>query len=160
MRPLEEHCLQQYQPVDGQFAGFIWVVGMQLMISPVGTDEGQAVVSLYRWLSRDTSVARYGRVTIHAGSRRPGEMGAAVDVINAVFADAGAIAGVGSLLIAYRAWRDTRTQAPAFTVEMDGVTVLVHRGSEEEVEQILSLMRPDRGGIDQVRIAEEDLGER
>jgi Effector Associated Constant Component 1 len=115
-------------------------VAMRLMISSVEPDDGQALASLYRWLSQDAVVARYGGVTAHEVSREPGEMGAALDVINAVFADAGATAGVGSLLIAYRAWRDTRTKAPTFTVTMNDVTVTLDRGTEEEFKKIIDLI--------------------
>jgi hypothetical protein len=64
-------------------------------------------------------------------------------VINAVFADAGAAAGIGSLLVAYRAWRDTRTRPPAFVIERDGVTVVVNEGSEYEIQRVLNVMLPD-----------------
>ena len=64
-------------------------------------------------------------------------------MISAVFSDAGAVAGVGSLLMAYRAWRDTRTQAPAFMIEKDGVTVVMHQGSEQEIRYVLGVMFPD-----------------
>jgi hypothetical protein len=87
-------------------------------------------------------------------------MGAAFDVINASFADAGAAAGIGSLLVAYRAWRDTRTQAPAFTIEKDGVTIVVNHGSEQEIRQILSVMLPDAGTAGYKETIEEDSGER
>jgi hypothetical protein len=115
---------------------------MRLVISTAGDADGQAVASLYRWLSRDASVARYGQVTTQVVSR-PDRMGAAFDVINAVFADAGAAAGIGSLLVAYRAWRDTRTQAPALVITKDGVTVVISQVSEEEIQQTLRVMLPD-----------------
>lgn len=92
---------------------------MHLVISPAVAGDDQALVSLYRWLSRDAAMARYGQVTVQATRQQPGGMGAAFDVINAVFADAGALAGIGSLLVAYCAWRETRTQAPAFTIEKE-----------------------------------------
>jgi hypothetical protein len=118
---------------------------MQLVISLVEAGDGQALASLYHWLACDASVARYGRVTVQALSHQPGDMGVASDVINAVFADAGAAAGIGSLLVAYRTWRDTRTQAPAFKIEKDGVAVVIRQGSEQEIRQILSVMLPDAG---------------
>jgi Effector Associated Constant Component 1 len=121
---------------------------MKLVISPMEADDGQALVSLYRWLSRDSTVASQGRLTVQTVSQKPGDMGGAIDVINAVFADAGAVAGIGSMLVAYRAWRSTRTQAPAFKIEKEGITVVVEQGSEQEVRRILDAMLPsvhDRG---------------
>ena len=133
---------------------------MRLVISPVEADGGRALVSLYRWLSHDAVVASYGQVTVQAVKQQPGDMGAVLDVISAVFSDAGAAAGVGSLLVAYRAWRDTRTQAPAFMIEKDGVTIVVDHGSEQEIRHVLSVMFPDSGPAGQPGTAEEDPGER
>lgn len=133
---------------------------MKLVISPVEADDSYALLSLYRWLSQDAAVASYGQVTVQTVRQQPGEMGGAFDVINAVFGDAGAIAGIGSLLVAYRAWRDTRTQAPAFTIEKDGVTVVIDRGSEEEIQQILKVMLPAGGTtVGQAGTLQEDAGE-
>ena len=87
-------------------------------------------------------------------------MGGVFDVITAVFSDAGAVAGVGSLLMAYRAWRDTRTRAPAFMIEKDGVTVVMDHGSEQEIRYVLGVMFPDSGTAGQPGTAEEDPGER
>lgn len=132
---------------------------MRLVISAAGDDDGQALVSLYRWLSRDTSVARYGQVTTQAVSE-PDRMGVAFDVINAVFADAGAAAGIGSLVVAYRAWRDTRTQAPAMVITKDGVTIVINQGSAVEIQQILSVMLPDIDNADPADTTRAHPGER
>jgi Effector Associated Constant Component 1 len=134
-------------------------VRMRLVISTAEDGDSQAVVSLYRWLSRDATVARYGQVTAQAVSQ-PGRMSAAFDVINAVFADAGAAAGIGSLLVAYRAWRDTRTQAPALVITKDGVTVMINQGSAEEIQQILGVMLPDIETADPANTTRVDPGER
>jgi hypothetical protein len=133
---------------------------MRLVISPVEADSGQALVSLYRWLARDAAVARYGQLTVQAKSLRPGDMGGVFDVINAVFSDAGAMAGIGSMLVAYRAWRDTRTQAPTFMIEKDDVTVVLDQGSEQEIRQILRAMFPDSLSTSQPGTDEEGPGER
>jgi hypothetical protein len=121
----------------------VWLaVSMRLVISPVEDGDDQAVASLYRWLSRDAAVAACGQVRVESIGPQPGEMGSVLDVITAVFSDAGAAAGVGSLLVAYRAWRDTRTRAPSLTIEKDGVTLVVNEGSEEEVRRTLGLFFP------------------
>lgn len=134
-------------------------MSVQLVISPVDPGDGQAVVSLYRWLSLDAAVARHAQVTVQSVGRQRSEMGGAFDVINAVLADAGAVAGIGSLLVAYRAWRDTRNKAPAFTIEKDGVTVVIDRGSEHEIQQILAMMLPETGIAGHARASEEEPGD-
>lgn len=119
---------------------------MHLMISTVGG--GGAMVSLHRWLSRDTRVAKRGQVSLEAADGAPGGMGPAFDVINAVFADAGAAAGIGSLLVAYRAWRETRAQPPSLRIERDGVSVVVNECSEREIQQDISVLLPHARGDD------------
>jgi Effector Associated Constant Component 1 len=133
-------------------------VTVELVISPVDPGDGQTVMSLYRWLSRDTRVAHHARVTIQHAGRQRGEMGGAFDVINAVFADGGAAAGIGSLLVAYRVWRDTRTRPPAFTVEKDGLTVVIDQGSEQEIQQVLTMMLPETRAAGPAVAAEEEPG--
>ncbi len=132
---------------------------MRLVITAVGDSDGQGVASLYRWLSRDASVARYGQVTVQEASQQPGGMGAAFDVINAIFADAGAASGIGSLLVAYRAWRDTRTQAPSLVITKGDVTITISQGSEEEIQQILTVMLPEADRADTVDTTGTDTGE-
>jgi hypothetical protein len=134
-------------------------VSMRLVISTAEDADGQALASLYRWLSRDATVARYGQVAKGAVSQ-PGRMGAAFDVINAVFADAGAAAGIGSLLVACRAWRDTRTKAPNLVIAKDGVTVVISQGSEEEIQRAISVMLPDIEASGPADTTRADPGER
>jgi Effector Associated Constant Component 1 len=115
---------------------------VELRITPLEPVNDQELVSLYRWLSRDAALGRHGRVSLETVTRRPGEMGGAFDVINAVFADASALAGIGGLLLSYRTWRDTRSQAPRVRIEKDGVTIEVENGSEEEVRRIVRTLLP------------------
>lgn len=122
-----------------------WSVRMQLVISPIEDSDGEALASLYQWLSGDAEVSRHGRLSAEAVRHQPGDMGVAIDVINAVFADTSAAAAIGSLLVAYRAWRDTRTHAPAIKIEKDGVTVLVDRRSDNEIRQILESLLQGAG---------------
>jgi len=132
---------------------------MRLVISPVEADGDQALASLYRWLSRDAAVAACGQLSFQSVSQQPGEMGSVLDVITAVFSDAGAAAGVGSLLVAYRSWRDTRTRSPALTIEKDGVTLMVNEGSEQEIRQVLSVMFPVSGAKGPTGTSGEHRGE-
>jgi len=115
---------------------------MHLMINLNGAGDGKTMASLHRWLSHDARLRQYATLTVQPASPVPGEMGAALDVINAVFADAGAAAGVGSLLVAYRAWRETRTRPPALVIEREGVTITVNDGSEREIRQVIAFLLP------------------
>lgn len=132
---------------------------MRLVISPVEADGGRAASSLYRWLSRDQAVGAYGQLNLQSAGQRPGEMGGVLDVITAVFSDGSAVAAIGSLLVAYRAWRDTRTRPPALEVEKDGVTLVVREGSEQEISKVLSVLFPDSAASGQVSPPEEGPGE-
>ena len=149
----------RFKPICSVCQTQMVVMSLQLVIRPVGDDAGQAIASLYKWLSRDASVARYGQVTVGVADQQPGDMGAAVDVINAVFADAGGAAGIGSLLVAFRAWRDTRTQAPIFTIHKEGVTIELAEGSEEECRRVLSVLLPDGANAHPAGITEGDSGD-
>ena len=134
---------------------------MLVTIRVANADEVEALKSLYRWLSRDPELDRHCRVSLAESSQAPAEMSAVADMINAVFADAGAAAGIGSLLVAFRSWRETRTQAPAFTIEKDGVTVVVNHGSAQEVYPLLDALRHDNDGtpVDASAVDEEHLRE-
>lgn len=132
---------------------------MQFVISPVEADGDQASASLYRWLSRDPGVGACGQLSLQSVSQQQGEMGSVLDVITAVFSDAGAAAGVGSLLVAYHAWRDTRTRPPALAIEKDGVTIVVREGSEQEIRKVLTVLFPDSAVKGLARTSGEDPGE-
>jgi hypothetical protein len=69
-------------------------------------------------------------------------MGGTVAVNNEMLADASAIAGVGSLLIAYKTWRGTRSRPPAVTIRYGDVTVTVAEGSEQEIQPLLDALLP------------------
>lgn len=133
---------------------------MELRITPVESGNDQELVSLYRWLLRDAAVGRQGRISLDTVTRRPGEMGGAFDVINAVFADASALAGIGGLLIAYRTWRDTRSQAPRVRIERDGVSIVVENGSEDEIQRIVRTLLPDAPPEPDTEAIEERTEER
>ncbi|XVQ10280.1 effector-associated constant component EACC1 [Spirillospora sp. CA-255316] len=100
---------------------------MDLQIGTSGGDE-RDLASLHRWLSQDAAFARHARVSRDSVAPTPGGMGGAFDVINAVLADAGAVAGLGSLLIAFKTWRATRSRPPAMTIRYGDVTVTVAEG--------------------------------
>jgi hypothetical protein len=116
---------------------------MDLHIS-VLTDDDRELVSLYRWLAQDASVQRNARISRGTFPPPPGStqspMGDAFDFINAVLSNANAVAGIGSMLIAYKAWRGTRSKPPAITIRHGDITVTVAEGSEQEIQPLLNAL--------------------
>lgn len=107
----------------------------KLVIRAHNDRDHETLDSLFRWLILDATLSRYCKVTSETVARRPGEMGGAIDLISAVFAGVGAMAGVGSLLVAYRSWRDSRPDVPMLSIEGNGVTVYLEGSSDQEVQQ-------------------------
>src|SRR6266571_3263015 len=99
---------------------------MRVLITPVESEDGQEIRSLYRWLSNDAAVAKRMKLHIEPVNDQLGSMGGASDAITAMFADGSAVAAIGSLFVSYRTWRDTRRMPPALKIEKDGVTVLLN----------------------------------
>jgi hypothetical protein len=81
-------------------------------------DDGRSLASLYSWLLRSLDVAEHSTVRAEAG--QDGESMSVLASIGVVVSSATAIANV---LIAYKAWRDARTKAPAMTVTLNQITV-------------------------------------
>jgi hypothetical protein len=114
---------------------------MNLLISIDGDDQG-SLGSLQRWLAADPELRRSCTFELVPSHPRPGEMGPVFDVINAVISDG---TGLGSLLIAYMAWRDSRPHAPAVRIERDGVVVNLAEGSPEVVDEVLAALGESHG---------------
>ncbi|MEU8802440.1 hypothetical protein [Spirillospora sp. NPDC048819] len=117
---------------------------MDLRISTVDAD-GQELKSLYRWLSRDGMLMRHAQVSFEQADR-PGEMGGVFDLINVLLADASAVAGMGSLAVALKTWRGTRSRPAAITIEHNGVIITLTEGSEEEIRSLLDRLSPPAEG--------------
>jgi membrane-associated two-gene conflict system component 1 (EACC1) len=90
-------------------------------------DDGPGLVSLHSWLLRSPELTRHSTVRMMAG-RGGGSMGA-VETIGVVVSSATAI---GSLLVAYRAWRDARVKPPAMTITINQFIVPMDDPSAEE----------------------------
>jgi hypothetical protein len=117
---------------------------MDLRIGTVEADD-EELKSLYRWLSRDMMLSQHAKVSFQQGDHRPGEMGGVFDLINVLLADAGVVAGIGSLAVAVKTWRGTRSRPPAIKIERNGVTITVAEGSEEEIRSLLDRLLPPAG---------------
>ncbi|MFI0351786.1 hypothetical protein [Actinomadura sp. 9N407] len=112
---------------------------MELRIS--AADDGD-VVSLYRWFAQDASVSRHARVSLDEAAPRPGSAAGTITVINVSLQDSGAVAGLGTLVIAFTAWRGTRSRPAAITVHCGDVTATLTDGSEAEIQPLLDALLP------------------
>ena len=112
------------------------------MLIRVDGDDQNALGSLQRWLAGDPELRRSSTFELVPSHPSPGEMGPVFDVINAVISDG---TGLGSLIVAYLAWRDSRPHAPAVRIERDGVVVNLAEGSPEAIDEVLSALGESRG---------------
>ncbi|MFE2498494.1 hypothetical protein ACFXKX_35460 [Streptomyces scopuliridis] len=105
-----------------------------------GESDDQLSTSLYRWLTQDPEVSRHATISLVPEESRAGDMGGALDVINAVVTHGIAL---GNLALAVATWRASRPAAPVVRLERDGVTVTVEDGSPDTVSRIVdALNRP------------------
>ena len=100
-------------------------------------DEGQALASLHQWLVQDPDVTRWSTVSLEAGGNVPGEMGPVFDVVTVVLSNSIAL---GSLIVAYLSWRDSRPRPPTVSIERDGVVVSLAGSSPETVSRVIEAL--------------------
>jgi hypothetical protein len=99
-----------------------------------GEDAEQELRSLYSWLRDEPDVRRHAQLSVVAGRPRPGDMGAALEVIKLV-TDSGF--QLLNLALAYAAWRGTRTAAPKITIERDNATITLSDVAADDVAKII-----------------------
>jgi hypothetical protein len=102
------------------------------MGSDVSDDQ---LLALAGWLKRDADVARVARIS-QVSSAADGSMGA-VDVINIALTH---IEAIGSVLIAYAAWRDARPRRPSVTLTVGDVAVVVSDASPERIAHVVKVL--------------------
>jgi hypothetical protein len=115
---------------------------MDLRISAAADGDDHDLVSLYHWFAHDASVTRHGGVSLDEACPRPGPAGGTRVQINATLRETAAVAGLGSLVIAFNAWRGTRDRPLAIMVRYGEVTVTLTDGSEQEVQPLLDALIP------------------
>ncbi|MET7421429.1 hypothetical protein [Dactylosporangium sp. NPDC005555] len=105
----------------------------------VEVDDEESLRQLYRWL-RDDEIYRTVRVSLTPAAPRPGEMGAALEVVNAVVSNGIAL---GGLLLAVVTWRGTRPRPPRVRIVRGDVTVeLDGAASPEEIRRLVDTLDP------------------
>ena len=103
----------------------------------LAVDDEDSLRALYQWL-RDDEIRRVVPVTLTPTPPRPGEMGAAFEVINAVVSNGIAL---GGLLVAVASWRASRPQAPRVRIRHRD-TVVELDGSPDEIRRLVDALDP------------------
>ncbi|MEU5402840.1 hypothetical protein ABZ348_26480 [Streptomyces sp. NPDC005963] len=96
--------------------------------------------SLQQWLRSDPEVRRSGRVEIIGGDPRPGEMGAALDVLQLVTGNGWSAA---SFVLALATWRQTRPRRPRLEIRRGDTVYFLTGGTDEEVERVIRALDVD-----------------
>jgi hypothetical protein len=107
---------------------------MELRLFIEDDADGAQLTSLGRWLADDPATAPLVVALEQTGEPVPGSKDAPVDVIAAVVGDD---AGIGSLVVAYVAWRDSRPGRPHARVEHDGRVVELTDLSPDDVGAVV-----------------------
>jgi hypothetical protein len=110
---------------------------LELRIRIHDDEDGNALVSLHRWLAQDQDVTRWAAVNLISESGGQGDMGAAFDAITAVVSNS---IGLGSLVIAYLSWRDSRSHPSAATIEHERVVINITDISPENVGRLVEAL--------------------
>jgi hypothetical protein len=101
-------------------------------------DEEQELIYLHRWFTEDPEVSRNSVIRLaQRVPSQPGEMGGAFEAIIAILSDGTAL---GSLIISFLAWRDSRPRPPTVSIECRGITVNLSEGSPETVRRMVAAL--------------------
>lgn len=95
----------------------------------------RALTSLYRWLREDSTTRGEVQVVLRA-EPRPGELGAA-DVLTTVLSQ---LTAIGSLAVAFAAWRDSRSKVPPIRIRLGENSIDVTDGTAEELTVVLKAL--------------------
>lgn len=110
---------------------------MEVRILVDSEDQGLALTSLCRWLTDDVEVTRSAEVSLQPAADDPSEMGGAFEAINAIVSDSIAL---GSLIVAYQSWRDSRAQRHIVYIEDDRIRLNISGSTPATVEYIVKAL--------------------
>ncbi|BCB75160.1 hypothetical protein GCM10022251_34820 [Phytohabitans flavus] len=110
---------------------------MRALITVDGGGDELAGVSLYRWLRDDPQVARDASVSFEPSSS--GSTMGGFEVIQAIVANS---LGLGSLVVSFLAWRDSRPRPvlPVIRLQVGEVAVTVEGLGPDEVRRVVDAL--------------------
>jgi hypothetical protein len=101
-------------------------------------DEGSLdLSSLYQWLVQDPDVRQSVVVRLEPAAGNVGEMGVGFDAIIAIVSNAIAL---GSLIVAYMSWRDSRQKSPSVSIQNINTVFNLSDSSPETVSRIVEAL--------------------
>ncbi|GAB3981232.1 hypothetical protein GCM10029978_081440 [Actinoallomurus acanthiterrae] len=100
-------------------------------------DDDATIRSLCEWLRRDPDVSREVTVRLLGAPAGPEDQGGAFEAIQLVFTD---LVSLANVLIAYGAWRSTRTSKPKAEFERDGRRVEDSDGSADSRQRVIDAL--------------------
>ncbi|MFE7129456.1 hypothetical protein ACFVIM_01190 [Streptomyces sp. NPDC057638] len=115
--------------------GEAWVK-LEVRVASVGE-----LRSLQGWLRSDPEVRRSATVGVRGSTPCPGEMGAAMDVLQLVTGNGWSAA---SFVLALVTWRQTRPQRPRLEIRRGDTVFVLTESSNEEIEQVIQALNADR----------------
>ncbi len=107
---------------------------MAFKIRVSGQHAEQELRSLYAWLQDEPSVRRHAQISLVPEKPRPGELGAALKIIQLVI-DSGFQAV--NFALAYATWRDTRPSQPEITIETHDMRLTLDGADPDVVQKIV-----------------------
>jgi hypothetical protein len=109
---------------------------LDVRIDLPSADQGQELLLLFRWLSRDPDARRYAPASLDDRTAA-GTMGVG-EIINVVLTQSTSIA---SLAVAIASWRDSRAQAPPVRIATGERSVVIFGQSAAEACELLESLR-------------------
>lgn len=110
---------------------------MEVKIRVYDDPDGLALPSLHRWLAQDTDLPRGTIVRLDLAACTTSDMGGTLDAITAMVNDGIAL---GSLIVAYQAWRDSRSQQRKVIIEYGKIRVDLSDTSPEIVSDLVKAL--------------------
>lgn len=114
---------------------------MAISIRMNGSEADEELQSLYGWLRDDRSVRGCAHVSLRSAETKPGEMGGAVEAVQVVL-DEGFNAA--NLLLAYLAWRGTRSARVDATIERGDTKISLTNASPETITSIATRLDSEK----------------
>lgn len=110
---------------------------MELKIHVTGDEGGLGLTSLYQWLIQDPDVRQSADLRLEPAAGETGEMGIAFDAITAIVSNGIAL---GSLIVAYMTWRDSRVKSPQVSIQNTHIAFTLNDSTPETVSYLVEAL--------------------